>query len=43
VPDDLRRWPAIDVTNADYRLDLELLGGVPAITARRTEAGAHHE
>jgi hypothetical protein len=43
VPDDLRRWPAIDVTNADYRLDLELLGGAPAITARRTEAGAQHE
>ena len=43
VPDDLRRWPAIDVTNADYRLDLGLLGGVPAITARRTEASAQHE
>src|SRR2546426_683140 len=43
VPDDLRRWPAIDVTNADYRLDLELLGGAPTMTARRTAAGAQHE
>lgn len=25
APDDARRWPAIDATNADYRLDLELL------------------
>ena len=25
APDDLRRWPAIDPTNAVYRLDLELL------------------
>jgi len=41
VPDDLQRWPAIDVTNTDYRLDLELLGGVRAMTARRTEASAH--
>src|SRR3989449_4784229 len=36
VPDDLRRWPAIDVTNADYRLDLELLGGAPPMAAART-------
>ena len=43
VPDDLRRWPAIDVTNADYRLDLELLGGAPTMAARRTPAGAQHE
>jgi len=43
APDDLRSWPAIDVSNADYRLDLELLGGVPAMTARRTEASGHHE
>jgi hypothetical protein len=42
VPDDLQRWPAIDPANADYRLDLELLGP-STITARRTEAGAQHE
>ena len=44
APDDLRRWPAIDAANADYRLDLQLLGG-PALrmTARPAEAGAQHE
>jgi hypothetical protein len=35
APDDVRRWPAIDPTNADYRLDLQLLGG-PAIAADRS-------
>jgi len=42
APDDLRRWPSIDPSNADYRLDLEVLGR-PAIAARRTEVGAQHE
>ncbi len=44
APDDMRRWPAIDATNADYRLDVELLGApARAITARRSDAGAQHE
>jgi hypothetical protein len=37
APDDLRRWPRIDPLNADYRLDLELLGN-PARTAHRAGA-----
>ena len=45
APDDLRRWPTIDMANDDYRLDLQMLGGAPgpAVTQRRTEAGAQHE
>jgi hypothetical protein len=34
APDDVRRWPTIDPVNADYRLDLELLGGIVAAAGR---------
>lgn len=44
VPDDIRQMPAIDATNADYRRDLELLGGLGSrISARRADAGAPRE